>query len=113
MNLELWKKRKKELKLKYEDVSAQSGVPLTTVKYIFCGYVTAPRIDTVEAIEKVLGINGLTPEEIKAGASTLINKNITAEEFELLNIYKEIGEQLGSKAQKAFLAIGENMLNIK
>ena len=56
MNLELWKKRKKELKLKYEDVSAQSGVPLTTVKYIFCGYVTAPRIDTVEAIEKVLGI---------------------------------------------------------
>ncbi len=113
MDLNLWKQRKKELHLNYDKIAELTGLPKSTVTNIFLGYVTAPRIDTVEAIEKVLGINGLTPEEIKAGASTLINKNITAEEFELLNIYKEIGEQLGSKAQKAFLAIGENMLNIK
>ena len=56
MDLNLWKQRKKELHLNYDKIAELTGLPKSTVTNIFLGYVTAPRIDTVEAIEKVLGI---------------------------------------------------------
>lgn len=56
MNLELWKKKRKELKLKYEDLANLAHVSKRTIEDIFRGYTTSPRIDTVEAIEKALGI---------------------------------------------------------
>lgn len=57
MDLELWKKRRKELGLRYEDLAAKSGVSKRSIEDIFRGYTTTPRIDTVEAIERALGIN--------------------------------------------------------
>ena len=57
MNLELWRKVKKEKNLTIEDISKLSNIPKGSVQNIFCGYVPNPRIDTVEAIEKALGIN--------------------------------------------------------
>ncbi len=92
MNLDLWKQRKKELHLKYEDIAKQSGIPITTVKYIFCGYVDSPRIDTVQAIEKVLGLNqfrGWTPEEKAAGVGRRAIY-LSDEEYDWLEIRSEI-----------------------
>lgn len=57
MDLELWKKRRKELGLRYEDLAEKSGVSKRSIEDIFRGYTTTPRIDTVEAIERALGIN--------------------------------------------------------
>lgn len=57
MDLELWKKRRKELGLRYDDLAEKAGVSKRTIEDIFRGYTTAPRIDTVEAIERALGIN--------------------------------------------------------
>lgn len=57
MDLQLWKKKRKELKLNYEDLAKLANVSKRTIEDIFRGYTTSPRIDTVEAIEKALGIN--------------------------------------------------------
>ncbi len=56
MNLELWKKVKKEKKFTIEQIAQKANLPKGSVQNIFCGYVPNPRSDTVEAIEKALGI---------------------------------------------------------
>lgn len=53
-DLELWKARKKELKLTLDDISEKTGVSISTIKDIFRGATYAPRLDTVQAIEEVL-----------------------------------------------------------
>lgn len=57
MDLELWKKKRKELNLRYEDLAQKAGISKRSVEDIFRGYTTKPRIDTVEAIERALGLN--------------------------------------------------------
>lgn len=61
MNLELWKARRKELGLRYDDLAKAAGVSKRTIEDIFRGYTTTPRIDTVEAIERALGLNEKKP----------------------------------------------------
>lgn len=65
MDLQLWKKKRKELKLNYEDLAKLANVSKRTIEDIFRGYTTSPRIDTVEAIEKALGINQEPKENLK------------------------------------------------
>ena len=62
MNIEPYKKRKKELKLTNEDVAKIAGISKRTVEDFFRGYTDNPRIDTVQAIEKALGLSS-DPEE--------------------------------------------------
>lgn len=61
MNLELWKKIKKEKHLTIEQIAKAANLPKGSVQNIFCGYVPNPRSDTVEAIERALGINEKSP----------------------------------------------------
>lgn len=56
-DLELWKARKKELKLTLDEISDRTGISISTIKDIFRGATYAPRVDTVQAIEKVLELN--------------------------------------------------------
>ena len=68
MNLELWKKIKKEKKLTLNDISTLSNIPKRTVDDIFAGITKNPRTDTVEAIEKALGVyNELPPGAFEIG----------------------------------------------
>lgn len=70
INIDLYKKRKKELGLTFEDLFKISGVPIQTLHNVFRGATQTPRIDTIQAIEKALGLNsaqsyindGLKPE---------------------------------------------------
>ncbi|MCI8734200.1 MAG: helix-turn-helix domain-containing protein [Clostridia bacterium] len=57
MNIELWKKRKKELNLTIDEIAKKANLPKGSVQNIFAGYVPDPRASTVEAIEKALGLN--------------------------------------------------------
>ena len=57
MNIELWKKRKKELNLNIDEIAKKANLPKGSVQNIFAGYVPDPRASTVEAIEKALGLN--------------------------------------------------------
>lgn len=56
-NLQMYRNKKKELKLTNEKISALSGIPKRTVEDFFRGATPNPKIDTVEAIEKALGIS--------------------------------------------------------
>lgn len=56
-DLELWKQAKKAQKLTLEDIATKSNIGISTIKDIFRGVTYAPRLDTVEAIEKALGLN--------------------------------------------------------
>ncbi len=62
MDIELWKRQKKELKLTYDKIAELSGVPKSTVVDIFLQNTNSPRINNVEAIEKVLKI---APEQVE------------------------------------------------
>lgn len=72
MDLELWKKRRKELGLRYEDLAEKSGVSKRSIEDIFRGYTTTPRIDTVEAIERALGLNEKSPLVYQGGRGVKI-----------------------------------------
>lgn len=92
MDLNLWKNKKKELKLTNQDIANNAQLPLRTVEQIMCGKVKNPRIDTVEAIEKVLGLNqfrGWTPEEKAAGVGRRAIY-LSDEEYDWLEIRSEI-----------------------
>jgi transcriptional regulator with XRE-family HTH domain len=60
IDLDLWKLKRKELKLDYQTLSKKADVSLNTIKNIFRGATTDPRVETVQRIEKALGI---TPQE--------------------------------------------------
>ena len=52
------------------DIAQKANLPKGTVQNIFCGYIPNPRIDTVQAIERALGLDEkvyewytLTPRE--------------------------------------------------
>ena len=61
MDIEVLRKRKKELKMTFDEMSEKSGIPKRTLEAIFVGKTKTPRIDTIEAIEKALGLNNDTP----------------------------------------------------
>lgn len=61
MDLQYWKKIKKEKKMTIADIAEKSGIPKGTVQNIFAGYVPTPRVDTVEAIEHALGLDEKKP----------------------------------------------------
>ena len=47
----------KEHKITYKMLAEMSDVPESTLKNIFGGFTPNPRMDTIEAIERALGIN--------------------------------------------------------
>ena len=81
MDLELWKQRKKELKLTIAEISEKANLPKGTVQNIFCGYIPNPRTDTVQAIEKALGLD-----------KNFVS-DISAEEKELIEIIKQLDNE--------------------
>ena len=73
MDINLWKARKKELNLTFDDLSELSKVPRRTVISIFSGNTPYPRIDTVQAIEKALGLEKeKAPTDLTDGELKLI-----------------------------------------
>ena len=65
----------------YEELSTMSNIPLNTLKNIFRGKTQNPRIDTVQAIEKALGLD--KSEDIA----------ISAEDRELIELIKQLSDE--------------------
>ncbi|MGN1414093.1 MAG: Uma2 family endonuclease [Anaerovoracaceae bacterium] len=75
MTIEEMKQRKKELGYSNAMISQLSGVPLGTVQKIFSGATTAPRYETLSALERVLNPSsadksGVSPTDF-SGSSRL------------------------------------------
>lgn len=95
MNLELWKKIKKEKKLTNKKIAEITKIPIRTIEDIFRGATLTPRIDTVEAIEKALGIENnsdWTAEDYENGVTDKKRVWITADEETWLNYRKELNK---------------------
>ena len=85
MDIEFLKNRKKELGMSFDDLAEKSGIPKTTLTNIFGGHTVSPRIDTMQAINRALGLY----------TSAQTKKDLVIEdEVELNDIYplKIIGE---------------------
>lgn len=74
-DLELWKARKKELKLTLDDIAERTGISISTIKDIFRGATYAPRVDTVQAIERVLKLTDKSIYDI-SGISPIATQRI-------------------------------------
>ena len=61
MDIEKLKTRKKELHLTYDDLAEMTGYSRRAIVNIFKGDTPRPRVDTLEAIEKALGISDTSP----------------------------------------------------
>ena len=64
MNLEFYQRRRRELKLTYDDIVRLSGVSRRTVSGFFGGdpKYQNPSVTTIGAIERALGLADDTPE---------------------------------------------------
>lgn len=83
MNVEQLKKAKKEQHITYEQLSKTSGVPLSTIYDLFRGVTVAPRVDTVEAIERALGINSFKSTH-----------TLSEQEREIISMYRKLPDKL-------------------
>ena len=107
MDLTQWKEAKKRNNLTIAEIAKRAELPKGTVQNIFAGYIPNPRIDTVRAIERALGLDSpFTPEEQAAGIFPTARMTVTPEEDDLLTLYREIGEKKGSEAQQ----LGQRLL---
>ena len=66
LNVERLKKAKKEKKLSYDELAVLTGLSRSTITNIFCGYIDLPRHETVQAIERALGLAPTFTEEERA-----------------------------------------------
>lgn len=93
MNLELWKRTKKERGMTYHDISAASGIPLGTIKNIFAGYTPDPRESTIKAIELALGVETFLHSNEKTA-------ELTPDGKEILSLYARLPADLQHRAMQ-------------
>lgn len=96
MNVEQLKKAKKDKKITYEKLSELSGVPISTIYDLFRGVTAAPRVDTLQAIERALGLSStFTDEDYANGVTDKARIEVTVAEYEWLELRKEVIEVKG------------------
>lgn len=111
--IQYYKNNLKEKGITYEKLSEMSGIPLNTLKNIFRGKTEHPRIDTVQAIERALGLDTpqWTDEERAQGVTGIITRKLTPEEDNLLSTFRQIGQKKGNTTQDLAQKILEQILN--
>lgn len=85
MDLELWRKTKRERGITYQNISDHSGIPLGTIKNIFAGYTPDPRESTIKAIERALGVETNIVHHMS---------NFSANEIQLIEDYRKLPADL-------------------
>ena len=90
--LEQWKTTKKKLKFTNKDIANASGIPLSTVEQVMCGKIKSPRLDTVEAIDKALGLAPAT-DWVEDNKTLGVGKRkifVSEKEYEWLELMSEV-----------------------
>lgn len=82
MTIEALKQRKKEIKMTLQEISDESGIPKRTLEDIFRGRTKNPRLDTIQAIERALGIDEKKPSD-----------NLSEEEKRLISLISQLTEE--------------------
>lgn len=92
------KKTLKDKKITYQQLSELSGVPLSTIKSVFCGKTKNPTIDTVNAIKRALGLDTEDNDGIA-------QNYITQDEEKIIKIYRALDE----KRKNYFMTFAEGL----
>ena len=91
MDIELWKKRKKELNLTFDELAELSSVSRRQLLYLFNGNAKNTGIETVNRVERALGLEQekSPTDELSEGEKQLIElvKQLTDEETQELSNY--------------------------
>lgn len=61
MSVEELREERKRKKITMKELSLRSGIPIRTLEDVFSGRTPHPRIDTMQAIEKALGLADGSP----------------------------------------------------
>lgn len=103
--MDIWeiKEQMKNKNISQIELAKQSKIPLQTLRKIFSGQTAHPRIDTMQAIEKALGIANGSPLD-NARVETLTDK-----ERRLLTAFRGLVEPM----QDIMLEQMEKMAEIK
>ncbi len=105
MDIKTLNEERKRLGLSVEELAERAGLPKSTLEKILFGVVKNPRIDTVQAIERVLGL-----DEKKS-----VIERPTSEIEE--NFIREYGEQMKEKVfqdiAKLYKAINDANLKMQ
>ena len=87
---------RKNAGLSIEELSNLAKLPKSTVEKILFGVVKHPRIDTMQAIERALGLApAFTEEERALGLSDNHPIALSNDDRELINLFAEAEEKLG------------------
>ena len=89
MDIQAIKQSMKERKITQQELSQMSGVPLQTIKCIFLGRTKHPRINTMKAIEKALGLDSDPLAYLSKEKRELLDSitQMSAEEIEEIKKY--------------------------
>ena len=111
-DLDKWKAQKKTLNLTLDDLVEKTGISRRTLSGLFSGKdprYQNPTVATINAIEQALEL-APTQDERAAGVVDTMRVSITAEEDNLLVLYREIGRKKGADMQRLFMEMGRLML---
>lgn len=111
MDIDLYKQRKKELKMTFDDLAAKTNISKRTLIELFNNKRSNPTNNTIRAVERALGI-GWTEEEYAAGIVPTVVRNVTPEEDDLLQAFRDLGAKKGEHAQALALKMIEEMINL-
>lgn len=92
MGLEKIALYKKKMNLTTEELSEKSGVPIGTLNKILSGATKDPKLETLKAIARVLGLslNDFDDERPETIAAHKDGGNFTPEELQKIEEYKEL-----------------------
>lgn len=96
MNTKQLNELRKNAGISIEELSNRANLPKSTVEKILFGVVKHPRIDTMQAIERALGLAPTFTEEERAlGLSENHLIALSDDDRELINLFAEAEEKLG------------------
>ncbi len=92
--------KRKEKRISYDELAEKTGLPKTTITNTMLKYLKrSPSVDVLNKLAMVLDYP--TPDELAQGFTSF--SNLSAEQQELIMYFNEIGDRLGSEAQKALI----------
>lgn len=104
----------KKNKITYLDLSQKSGIPIGTLKNIFAKCSTNPRLDTIQAIEKALGLSStFTDEDYANGVTDKARIEVSTEEYEWLVLRNEVLRVKGEDYLKTLITMIEAVIKEK
>ncbi len=100
--IEALQKRKKEIGITFDELAQKTGISRRAICGLFSGKTENPRIDTVQAIERALGIAPTFSDEERAlGLSDNHAIVLSDKDRELIHLYAEAEETLGKEKTNA------------